>query len=767
MTSVYAPGAVRVIVAFISFAFAQASICEKPPVTPRDCVQVNYLKEFSLSPTASRVAYVVNHPDLVANTNVSQLYMQSLDGQQPGRLLVASTSEISQLQWLADGVRLLALVKEDGVISISSIDASSGVRHVIAKMPDNILRYSVAADGRTLVFETADSHVTGERPNAADVGASYEVKFEHPVQFFVPKSLIYVVHSVDGINWGAPTQLIVHDPYSHRVTSSFTSLSAISISPDGSYLSMVYTPDRLPKNWTAGGFYRSILAAAGTKVDWVNVVYAFKSGQTTVPYEGAAYNSVPFSWSPDGESYLIEGHAPALTEWDKDEIDTHRTMGGDKSLFWVHPSTGDVERVSGPSVLSDTTVGWESNEQVLVRTAGGIVTRFRRKQDGKWQASSSINIPLQDFYRYSRITGTFSSMVGEYQNVSTPPDLFVLNQATGTVRMLTHLNPQIDSLELAPYKKVEWSSSDGEKHGGFLLMPSDYVDGKRYPLVIQTKYNQGTFVCDSGPNHDPAFIPQPLADAGMMYLIASVPEGYKQADDIAHQPQQYPGKIGEVVQAMDMWQSAVKELDRQGLIDPSKVGIMGFSHTGWYVEYALAHSAVRFAAATAADNVQYSFGEYWLYHDSADLYDFENVYGGPPYGTTLKNWMEHSISFNMEHIHTPLMMELMGYGEHDDTPGKIPVTLASAYEVFTGLKRLQKPVVLYYYPDAVHQPKGPADRLGTLQRNFDWYRFWLQDYEDPNPAKKEQYMSWEHLREQRDVDLKTIAQPTASTTKTN
>ena len=31
--------------------------------------------------------------------------------------------------------------------------------------------------------------------------------------------------------------------------------------------------------------------------------------------------------------------------------------------------------------------------------------------------------------------------------------------------------------------------------------------------------------------------------------------------------------------------------------------------------------------------------------------------------------------------------------------------------------------------------------------SVDWMRFWLQDYEDPDPAKAEQYARWRKLRE--------------------
>src|SRR5260370_26692114 len=112
---------------------------------------------------------------------------------------------------------------------------------------------------------------------------------------------------------------------------------------------------------------------------------------------------------------------------------------------------------------------------------------------------------------------------------------------------------------------------------------------------------------------------------------------------------------------MDLWESAVKTLDAQGLIDSNKVGIIGFSRTGWYTEFILAHSKVHFRAATVADNVQYSLGEYWLSHDASTIKSYDLTYGGPPYGATLKNWRDHSVSFQLEHILNPPLMVQMGF----------------------------------------------------------------------------------------------------------
>jgi hypothetical protein len=41
----------------------------------------------------------------------------------------------------------------------------------------------------------------------------------------------------------------------------------------------------------------------------------------------------------------------------------------------------------------------------------------------------------------------------------------------------------------------------------------------------------------------------------------------------------------------------------------------------------------------------------------------------------------------------------------------------------------------------------PQERLASQGGTVDWFRFWLQGYEDADPAKAEQYRRWRELRE--------------------
>jgi hypothetical protein len=45
-----------------------------------------------------------------------------------------------------------------------------------------------------------------------------------------------------------------------------------------------------------------------------------------------------------------------------------------------------------------------------------------------------------------------------------------------------------------------------------------------------------------------------------------------------------------------------------------------------------------------------------------------------------------------------------------------------------------------------HILTNPAERMASQGGSVDWFRFWLQAYEDPDPAKADQYKRWRELQ---------------------
>jgi hypothetical protein len=111
--------------------------------------------------------------------------------------------------------------------------------------------------------------------------------------------------------------------------------------------------------------------------------------------------------------------------------------------------------------------------------------------------------------------------------------------------------------------------------------------------------------------------------------------------------------------------------------------------------------------------------------------------------------MRYSPAFHLDEIHTPLLMEVMGFGEHYGSVASLPRNLALKWDLFSGLNRLRRPVELYYYPQEDHEIVHPKARLADLERNLDWYRFWLLGQERPDAGDPERYSRWRAMRKEQ------------------
>ncbi len=306
------------------------------------------------------------------------------------------------------------------------------------------------------------------------------------------------------------------------------------------------------------------------------------------------------------------------------------------------------------------------------------------------------------------------------------PTLWVEDEATTASRKMWDPNPQLEHIRIGQAAIYRWKDQHGNEWVGGLFKPVGYLSGKRYPLVIQTHgFDQGKFITDGA--YPTAMAARPLASNGIMVLQIGG------GGNISHISS--PAESEDNVEA---YESAIDSLTSDGLIDPKKVGIIGFSRTCWYVEQAIEKDPGRFAAATLADGVSYSYMQYILSGPgSVQLqHDYEKMMGGAPVGKGLENWLRLAPDFHADLIETPLRIETIE-----------PVSVLQEWELYSSLKMQEKPVDLIYFPLGQHVLQAPLERFASQQGNVEWFRFWLQGYEDPDPEKTSQYERWRIMRD--------------------
>lgn len=348
------------------------------------------------------------------------------------------------------------------------------------------------------------------------------------------------------------------------------------------------------------------------------------------------------------------------------------------------------------------------------------IIAFHDTDDG-WRYNSAKSRETTDA---ARIDAARHRNVRVYlkQDLNDAPTLWASDLQSGRSCELWNPNPQLQHLEFGQASVYRWKDTAGRDWIGGLVKPTDYVRGRRYPLVIQMyAFREHQFLTDGT---DPsAFAARELASVGFVVLQIR-----KKPDVLSDEDAQT---------SLAGYESAIRMLTDQGLVDPTKVGVVGFSWTCWYVINALIKAPKLFAVATVADGLDNSYMQYVLSAVSQPNLEeqMDKIRGGGPFGAGLERWVREAPGFHTDEVKTPLRIEAIG-----------PDSVLQEWELYGSLYMQGKPVDLIYFPEGSHIHQRPLERLESQQGNVDWMRFWLQGYEDHDPAKRAEYERWRSLR---------------------
>jgi dipeptidyl aminopeptidase/acylaminoacyl peptidase len=198
--------------------------------------------------------------------------------------------------------------------------------------------------------------------------------------------------------------------------------------------------------------------------------------------------------------------------------------------------------------------------------------------------------------------------------------------------------------------------------------------------------------------------------------------------------------------AVSVYEAAANQLVSEGLVDPERIGIIGFSRTCFYVMETLTTSSLRPKAASITDGVMGGYLEYMIFDNLGKEYD--SMIGARPFGEGLQQWLKRSPGFNLHKVTTPMLVV-----------GEGPISVLGMWQAYAGLRYLRKPVDLIMLNTDEHVLTNPAVRLASQGGSVDWFRFWLQGYEDTDPAKAKQYNRWRELRKMQAENEKNLTAP--------
>jgi len=597
---------------------------------------------------------------------------------------------IQQVRW-HDNNTITFLGESPGTLpAVYEINVDSKQLTRLTNHSTAVVSYDRSRDGKQLIFEAA--------PKKKRISESEEALRDGVV---ITSQTVNELLD-DGGERDDPIidrELFVQGPNKEekRVPSSafLTEYLPLSLSPDGRFAVLPVYASAIPDAWA--NYEDEVLRPyivqkrkPGTLSN-VEQYMLVDIAQTTMrPLLDAPvrWSDEEIAWPSAGDSVIVTG---AFLPFGAEETEE----GARKHGFAVEVEipTSKIHKITGDRVSISH---WNAQKQEITfelkPAEVGAATKTYAKRSGSW-----MEIPFSaNEFEDSRIE------ISLEEDKNTPPRIFAKDRTNGRRSLLLDLNPQVRQFSIGTVETVRWKATDGHEVEGGLYFPPNYERGKRYPLVIQTHGYDPQRFCINGLWNS-AFAAQPLAAQGIMVLQVgdSVIEG---------EDRKYVNTSAEGPRRMAAFEGAVDELDRRGLVDRDRVGIIGFSRTAFHVAFALTHSHYKFRAAVLADGFDGGYMGNLLWR----LPDGEGVNGGPPIGPGLKSWFEKSPAFQIDKVSTPVRLEFYG-----------PVHFLAGWEWFSLSSILNKPVHFVWLPRGTHLLVKPCERITSQQGSVDWFRHWL------------------------------------------
>lgn len=319
------------------------------------------------------------------------------------------------------------------------------------------------------------------------------------------------------------------------------------------------------------------------------------------------------------------------------------------------------------------------------------------------------------------------------ENATTPRRIVAISLRTGAARPIFDLNPEFASIRLGKVERLRVTNDRGLPAWADLVVPPGYDGRQRLPLVVVNYLSRG-FLRGGVGNEYPIHL---LAAKGFAVLsfqrpphVAAAMPALRSWDEVNAAGRDNWAERRSILSAL---LKAVDLAIARGVADPGRLAISGLSDGASTVQFALLNSW-RFAAAATSTCCEEPVSV--MVHGGPAWHDYARRVQGYPAAIDhdVAFWKPLALGVSARTMNTPLLMQLADREYLD------------SLETFTELREAGKAVELYVYPDEYHNKWQPAHRLAIYDRNVDWFSFWLNRYEDPDPAKRDQYARWERLR---------------------
>ncbi|MEM7048111.1 MAG: S9 family peptidase [Acidobacteriota bacterium] len=644
-------------------------------ITAEDIDALRSVNAAEISPDGTRIAYTVSIPRNPFEEDNgpawSELHVIGSDG--VSRPFITGEVNVQDISWTPFGDAIAFRSKRDGDdhTAVYRIALGGGEARRIAAHETAITSYSFSPDGKRLAYLAKDAE-DKDKKDLAEKGFDAEV-FEEDDRW-----VKVWIHTIDGDEEARALELD-------------GSASELHWAPIGNQIAVALAPSsRIDDHYML------------RKIKVVDSQSSEVLGE--IDNEGKLGE---VAWNPTAT------HLAMISAVDKHDPREGRLMvaeasGGKPSDVLPHY----------PGHVRD--IQWIDPERILFLGGEGVQTSFGRVAFNGHAHRDLLGAAGRPAWTSFSVSSGGGQVAFVGQSPQHPAELFRWAVREAEPTRLTHSNPVLEEIRLAPQEVVEFAARDGLELEAILIRPLDEQKGTRYPLILsvhggpESHHDNGWLTTYSSPG-------QLGAAHGYAVLYVNYRGSTGRGLEFSKLSQADPGG-----KEFDDLVDAVEHLIAEGLVDRERVGITGGSYGG----YASAWGATKLTEHFAASVMFVGISEKIAKSGTTDIPNEEYLVHARRWPWEKWDFMvERSPVAYVEQARTPI---LILHGAED--PRVHPSQSLILYRYFKMVGKT--PARLIWYPGEGHGNRKAAARMDYNRRMMRWFDHYLKgEGGDPPPAE--------------------------------
>jgi len=468
-------------------------------------------------------------------------------------------------------------------------------------------------------------------------------------------------------------------------------------------------------------------SATGRKLAW----YDGKDYWTTDVATGARTNltgRLQVDFSDHDYDYPGDMKPPAdFQGWAKD--DRAVIVADEYDLWSLNPDGSGARRLTNGAAdkIVHRYVRTSRREDDGIDLANAYVSLFgkRTKQSGyaRLHAGAVERLVLEDanINRLARAdsTNTFAFTRERYDD---SPDWFVGPADLHGPRQLSSTNPFHKNYAWGRAELITYRTVTGRDLQGVLLYPANYDASKKYPMIVYPyEILSQTLHQYIVPTERSYYDPTVWSQNGYFVL----------RPDIVFRGRD-PG-----ISVLEALQPAVRSVTARGLVDSTKVGLVGHSWGGYEATFVPTRTKM-FAAAVAGAPITNFLSFAGAVHWTPGIAEFDHWETGQarmdvPFWEDMEAYVRNSPAAKVNELKTPMLME---FGDADGT-----VDWHQGVEFYNFARRAGRDdFVMLVYPGEDHGLRKKENQIDYHRRINQWFDHWLKG--EPAPKWMTDGVTW-------------------------